>query len=127
VNYALEALSMFEDIESAIAKMADARIREAIDKGEFDGLPGRGKPLKIDDLSLVPEDLRAGYILLKNSGFLPEELELHKEITSLTRLLDSCTRDEEKYDLRGKLQLRTMRYNMLLERRRRPKKPPLLR
>nr|WP_315988872.1 DnaJ family domain-containing protein [Desulforamulus aquiferis] len=37
----------------------------------------------MDDLSHIPDDLRCGYILLKNAGVLPEEMELKKEIVSL--------------------------------------------
>ena len=51
---------------SAIQYIAEKRIAEAMDKGEFDNLPGRGKPLEIEDLSAVPEDLRMAYKILKN-------------------------------------------------------------
>jgi hypothetical protein len=57
-----------------IDAIAEKRIQEAIDRGELDDLPGRGRPVPDDDLALVPEHLRAGYRLLKNAGFLPPEL-----------------------------------------------------
>jgi hypothetical protein len=67
--------------------LAERRIREAQDNGEFDNLPGAGAPLALDDDALVPEELRAAYRLLKNAGFLPPELEAHREIRELEQLL----------------------------------------
>jgi hypothetical protein len=43
-----------------LTKIAEARIREAMERGEFDDLPGKGRPLVLEDLSRVPEDLRSG-------------------------------------------------------------------
>ena len=43
-------------------------------------LPGKGKPLELEDLSWVPEDLRIGYHVLKNAHVLPPEVELLKDI-----------------------------------------------
>ena len=65
---------------SLIQKLAEEKIRTAIDRGDLDDLPGHGKPLELDDNTTVPEELRAAYRLLKNSGYLPPELELRKEI-----------------------------------------------
>ena len=39
------------DTETVIALLADLQIRRAIERGEFDNLPGSGKPL---DLGQVP-------------------------------------------------------------------------
>ncbi len=110
---------MREDIDSAIGRLAEAKILEAIEKGAFDKLPGRGRPLNLEDMSLVPDDLRVGYILLKNSGYLPEELELYKEITSLNRLIECCGEGEsdEKNRLRKKLLKKTVRYQMMRDRK----------
>ncbi|OAQ19963.1 DUF1992 domain-containing protein [Thermosulfurimonas dismutans] len=75
-------------------RLAEERIREAIRKGEFDNLPGKGKPLKLEDLSLVPEELRLAYKVLKNAGFVPPEVQLQKEIRNLEDLLETLG-DEE--------------------------------
>ena len=69
------------------AKIAEQKIREAIERGEFDNLEGRGKPLDLRDESWVPEDLRMAYKILKNAGCLPAELELRKEVMNLRDLL----------------------------------------
>ena len=57
-----------------LTAIAERRIQEAIERGEFDDLPGKGKPLHLgeDDRS-VPEELRMAYRMLKNAGLLPPE------------------------------------------------------
>ena len=55
---------------------ATPALRDAIEAGAFASLPGHGKPLVLEDLSRVPADLRAGYMLLKSANVLPEEMEL---------------------------------------------------
>lgn len=103
----------------ALSRIAEARIREAIERGELDDLPGKGKPVKIDDLSRVPEDLRVGTLMLKRAGVLPPELELRKEILSLETLIAACEDDGERQALRRRWTERTLRFRMLLERRQR--------
>jgi|SRR6266487_1110608 len=57
----------------------DEQIREAQDRGEFDNLPGKGKPLNLDD-NLFTGDKAMAYNLLKQNGYAPPEIELAKEI-----------------------------------------------
>ena len=84
-----------------IHKLAEEKILAAIERGEFDDLPGQGRPLVLDDNSSVPEQLRAGYRLLKNAGYLPPELELRKEIRHVEELLQHVeTRADEKQLIR---------------------------
>ncbi|MBQ7609395.1 MAG: DUF1992 domain-containing protein [Desulfovibrionaceae bacterium] len=90
---------------SAIQYIAEKRIAEAMDKGEFDNLPGRGKPLEIEDLSAVPEDLRMAYKILKNAGCLTPELEERKTITSTLELLEGLTDERERLCGMQKLRL----------------------
>jgi hypothetical protein len=99
--------------------MAEARIREAIERGEFDDLPGKGRPVELEDLSAVPEELRAGYLLLKRAGLLPEEMELRKELVTLERLLAACEDEAEREGLQKRWNERALRYRVLMERRRR--------
>ncbi len=71
-----------------IDEIAERRITEAMDRGEFEALPGAGKPLRLEDDCLVPEELRAGYRLLKNAGYLPQEIRLRREISEIETLLN---------------------------------------
>lgn len=41
--------------------------------GQFDNLPGQGRPQVLEDLSHLPEELRLAYRILKNSGYLEED------------------------------------------------------
>jgi hypothetical protein len=84
--------------------LAEQRIREAQDNGEFDNLPGAGAPLALDDDALVPEELRAAYHLLRNSGFVPPELEPHCEIRSLEQMLQAVQDDDRRNALLSRIQ-----------------------
>ncbi|WP_455209451.1 DnaJ family domain-containing protein [Kaarinaea lacus] len=97
-----------------IDKVAEQRITEANQKGEFDNLPGSGKPVKLDDDSHVPESLRAGYRMLKNAGYLPPELQARKEISSLHQLLESVDAEdgETKKHLTKRLNYLVMKVNI---------------
>ena len=67
--------------------IAEQKIREAAERGEFADLPGQGRPLDLTGDPLVPEDLRVAYRVLKNAGFLPPQLEAQKEIRDLEQLI----------------------------------------
>ncbi|MBO8171206.1 MAG: DUF1992 domain-containing protein [Bacillaceae bacterium] len=101
----------------AVSILAEQKIRQAIDNGELDNLRGKGKPLNLEDLSRLPEDLRSGYIIMKNAGMIPEEMQLKKELVTLQNLIDCCHHPEEKKALRKKLTEKQLRFDMLMEKR----------
>lgn len=76
-----------------IAFIAEQRIAQAIEKGELKTTGWENRPLPLDDDHMVPADLKMAYKLLKNSGYLPPEIEQQKEITRLEQLIAS-TEDE---------------------------------
>ncbi len=100
-----------------ISIVAEEKIKKARDDGDLDDLPGAGKPLELEDLSRVPEDLRSSYIMLRNAGVLPEEVQLKKEMINLERLIGCCYRDSERENLQGKLNELQVRFNLLAEKR----------
>ncbi|WP_336667090.1 DUF1992 domain-containing protein [Enterobacter mori] len=75
----------------------ERHISDAQRKGEFDNLPGSGKPLVLEDDSHIAPELRAGYRLLKNAGCLPPELEQRREAVELADLLKSVRKDDPRY------------------------------
>ncbi|MEN6441014.1 MAG: DnaJ family domain-containing protein [Syntrophobacter sp.] len=93
-------------------KIADQKIREAMDHGEFDDLPGKGKPLNLEDDSHIPQDIRMVHKILKNSDCLPPELELRKEILTMEELLEGMKDTKEKYRHIKKLNYLIMKLNM---------------
>ena len=100
----------------AMAWIAEQRIREAMDEGVFDNLPGYGRPLRLDDDEHVPEDLRLAFRILKNAGALPPELEVRKEIVTLGRLLDNAIDGPEKDDIRRRLREAALRLAVMQRR-----------
>lgn len=101
---------------SFIERIAERRIREAIERGELDDLPLAGKPLTLESNPLVPEDLRLAYKLLKDAGFLPPEMELRKEIVTLRELLDSVEEDDERIRIARRINDKVLRLNLLMKR-----------
>jgi len=71
--------------------IAEHKIREAIEAGEFDNLPGKGKPVNLDDYWQQSPSTRMAYIVLKNSGYLPPQLLLRKEIERLMVEVEAVT------------------------------------
>ena len=84
-------------------RIAEQRIREAQEQGLFDNLPGKGRPLNLDDDNGVPEDLRLAYKVLKNANCLPVEMELRKQIFSLRQLLAAAVDEPTRKVLRSEL------------------------
>jgi hypothetical protein len=95
---------------------ADEKIKEAIAKGEFDNLPGKGKPLDLGTYFATPEHLRMGYSILKSAGIIPEEMELLKQIEGLKKSLGSCTSHVEKRAIQKQLSEKITNFNLRMER-----------
>ena len=94
-------------------KIAERKIKEALEKGELDNLPGQGEPLSLEDDSHVPEDLRMAYKVLKNADCLPPEIELRKEIRQMEDLLETMPDEKEKYSHIKRINLKITRLNMM--------------
>lgn len=101
-------------------KIVEQRIKEAVENGEFENLPGKGKPIPIEDDSHVPEDLRLAYKLLKNADCLPPELLEKKEIRQMEDMLALVPDEKERYKLIKKINFKIMKLNVM------GKKSPLL-
>jgi hypothetical protein len=93
--------------------IAERKIQEAIRNGELDDLPGKGKPLQLDDDSHIPEELRLAYKILKNADCLPPEVEMKKEILRMRDLLEGTEDLDEKYRIMKRLNFQILKLNML--------------
>jgi len=98
------------------SRIAEQRIREAIESGEFDNLEGAGKPLAFEDETWIPEDLRPVYRVLRNSGCIPPELELRKEVLSLRELINTIDDDRERLKKIKALNFKLLKLNELRKR-----------
>ncbi|MCS6938044.1 MAG: DUF1992 domain-containing protein [Roseiflexaceae bacterium] len=73
--------------------LVDRLIEQAQAAGAFDNLPGAGKPLRYDDDALTPEDMRAGFRMLKNAGFAPLWIEARRDIDAERARIAAWLRD----------------------------------
>ena len=80
--------------------IAEQKIAEAEREGALSDLPGAGQPLDLDDDPLIPEDLRMAYRILKNAGFVPQEVTMLREIGQLESLLREGKDDAQSSALR---------------------------
>ena len=97
-------------------RLVEERIREAQSDGIFDNLPGKGRPLNLDDDNGVPEDLRLTYKVLKNSNCLPIEMELRKEFFNLRKLLNAAIDEPTRRELRRELNMIALNLNLRTRR-----------
>ena len=97
-------------------RIAEQKILEAQRAGAFDNLPGKGRPLELEELSAVPEDLRAAYHILKNAHVLPPEAELLKEIRSLKDLLKYIEDEGARRAMAKSIQWKVIHLDLLKRR-----------
>ena len=93
--------------------IAEKRIRAAQEEGQFDNLPGKGKPLNLDEDSYVPEDLRLMFKILRNAGCLPIEMEMRHEIYNVRQLLAAAIDEETRRELRRELNFLLLKESLL--------------
>lgn len=97
--------------------LAEQKIAQAMQEGLFDDLPGRGQPLKLDDDSHIPQDMRMAHRILKNSGHVSPEVEDRKEISTIVDMLEHCEDEQLCYQQIQKLNLLVTKIN---EKHKRP-------
>ena len=80
------------DTDVVIALLADMQIRRAIERGEFDDLPGSGKPLDLPDRHDPDWWLKS---LMKREGLvlLPASVQLRKDDAALDEQLDQLSNE----------------------------------
>jgi len=63
-----------------LESLTEKKLREAIENGEFDDLPGKGEPIDLKENPFEDPDLRVVHRLLRNAGFAPAWIEERKDI-----------------------------------------------
>lgn len=63
-----------------LESLTEKRLREAIENGELDDLPGKGEPLDLRENPFEDPDLRMVHRLLRNAGFAPAWIEERKDV-----------------------------------------------
>jgi hypothetical protein len=98
-------------------RIAERRIIEAMENGEFENLEGMGKPINLENETWIPEDLRMVYRILKNAGCIPPELELRNEVINMSALINTIDDNKERLKKIRELNFKILRLNII---RRRP-------
>ena len=105
-----------------LSRIAENRIREAMAQGQFENLPGAGRPLNLEEYFSTPEDLRMAYSILRNANCAPVEVELLKEISRLDREVGLARDAATKQTLQTALTNRRTQLAVMLEHRSRREK-----
>lgn len=104
------------------SRIAENRIREAIDRGEFENLPGTGQPVNLEEYFSTPEDLRMAYSILRSANCVPAEVELLNEISRLERAIAKIEDATARKPLQRALTDRQTQLGVMLEQRSRRRK-----
>ena len=99
-------------------RIAEEKIREALANGEFDNLAGKGKPIDHSAYFAAPADVRLGYSMLKSNGFVPEDVEILKEIEAIKAEAEGAE-PERKRKLGRELSDLVLKLDLLREARKR--------
>ena len=100
----------------------ETKIKAAMAEGEFDNLPGKGKPLDLRGYIETPEHVRTAYHILKNAGYVPEEVRLKKEMELIKEKIKLCKSEAEKDKLNKELADISQQFNFYMEYNRQFKK-----
>jgi len=94
-------------------------IRDAMERGEFDNLKGKGRPLDLDSYFSTPEEIRMAFSILKSNEFVPEEVEMLKDVATLKERLATTTDEIERQELARSLHNKQLALTIALEKYRR--------
>jgi len=103
-------------------KLVEAAIKEAQERGEFDNLPGKGKPIDLTAYFETPEDIRVAYSVLKNAGMTSLEVDLLKEIAELKQVQAAMVDEKRKKEIGKEIEKKQIEFSLILERQRRQRK-----
>lgn len=103
-------------------EIVETMIREAQERGEFDNLPGKGKPIDLSAYFETPEELRMAQTVLKNAGMTSLEVLLLKEIAELRQILPSLKDETKKQEIQKEIQQKQIEFNLMMERQNRHRK-----
>jgi hypothetical protein len=103
-------------------KIVEALIKEAQERGEFDNLPGKGKPIDLTSYFEAPEEIRVAQSVLKNAGMTSPEVQLLKEIAELRQILGAVVNEKKKEEIQKRIQEKQIEFNLMMERQKRQRK-----
>lgn len=99
----------------AFERIAEQKIREAMEAGEFDNLPSVGSRIDLEGYFSLPEHLRMAFSVLKSADCLPVEVLLLNDVARLERELAHAA-PERRDRLTAELRAAQLRLALALER-----------
>jgi hypothetical protein len=87
------------DIESALRRLAERRIEDAMKEGKFDNLAGKGAPLELEPMP-ADENIRMTWWaikILRQNDHVPHEVQWRKALDYLKAQLERLT-DESRLE-----------------------------
>jgi len=106
----------------SIEKAVEEIIRQAQERGEFDNLKGKGKPLDLTAYFETPEDVRMAYSVLQNAGMVSAEIEMLQEITALKERLASTHDESMKRKVKKLISEKQLQFDLMMERQKKQRK-----
>lgn len=103
-------------------KLVESIIKEAMERGDFDNLPGKGKPVDLTAYFDTPEDVRMAYSILRNAGMNSREVDLLKEIAGLKQVHAALLDEKKKWELHKEIEKRQIEFSLMMERQRRQRR-----
>jgi uncharacterized protein YutE (UPF0331/DUF86 family) len=103
-------------------KSVEAAIREAQERGDFDNLKGKGKPIDLTAYFDTPEDVRMAYSMLKSAGMVSAEVDLLGEIAALKERLVTTYEEKDRSRIQKMIREKQLQFNIMLERQKRQRK-----
>jgi DnaJ-like protein len=113
-------------------RIVEAIIKDAMERGEFDNLPGKGKPIDLSEYFETPEEVRLANSVLKNAGMTSREVDLLKEIAELKQALAAMLderkerhrrfakqiawRQERSQEIEKQIQQKQVEFSLMMER-----------
>jgi hypothetical protein len=97
-------------------RIVEAIIKEAMERGEFDNLPGKGKPIDLTEYFETPEEVRLANSVLQNAGMISREVELLKEIAELKQILAALLDEKKKQQTEKQIRQKQVEFSLMMER-----------
>ncbi|MCZ6677108.1 MAG: DUF1992 domain-containing protein [Candidatus Poribacteria bacterium] len=91
------------------------QIQEAIERGDFNNLPGRGKPQRLEDNPFIPRAVRLVNQMLKDNGFAPRWIEVDKEIRAESEQVEKLLANmkERRKRLEARIRVQPLRHDAI--------------
>lgn len=93
----------------SLAFIAEQKIAQAMQERDLNSPKWKNKPLPLEDDRFVPDDLKMAYKILKNSGYLPPEIEDRKEVKRIEDLIAATEDEHERLKQMKKLSVLMMK------------------